>query len=347
MKKNIVITIVILIVAVLVGTCFFLKQDVETPQNPSISTETPTQTEEVLKPTTLSPTEDASIQPTQKTPNEVLTDVWNIVDNEGVAETEILPGLLMDDIEKWMENTEFIEIKLYQRTKWDTVRLGVFNDVAVAEMTMDGDTDLIWNVRMEKSDSHENKTSIIIPEHAQSDEWINDSPEFPVKWYNWDNGDGTWTEMWIVYFADTKNLYTFYSNELVYKYTGDTPTYETITYRNSNRAPDAVLYNIENDDFDMYNYVNQADVQKRKANGDNLIFNFRIKMIGRGTETYQFELGMTLEQWVNSKYNTDGWKFDTKDPYIVISADGRYKLNKDDYCWREMTAELYGPIPTK
>ena len=34
-----------------------------------------------------------------------------------------------------------------------------------------------------------------------------------------------------------------------------------------------------------------------------------------------------------------------RNPYIIVSAEGRFKLQKDNYIWREMTAELHGPVP--
>lgn len=322
--------LVLLILAVLLAGCGKVESGAD--NTVAAQTDVAVSVEEVAEETTESTKPLVDV-------NEALSNVWDIMDNEYVEEIPILPGLLLDDIEDWMETTEFTEMKLYQRTKWDSVRLGVYEDIAVAQYIMDIDEDLVWNVRMEKSDTHENKTAIVIPEYAQSDEWMNYSPEVPCKWYNWSNEDGTWTEMYIVYFAETKNLYTFYSNQIVYKYTGDTPTYETITYRNSNRCPDVVTYDIENDDISMYDYVNNEEIKATRGNPP--VRYFRIKMALQGKATYQYEFGMTLGQWVNSKYNVDGWKFDPKDPYIVTSADGRYKLNKDDYCWREMTAQLH------
>ena len=329
--------LVLLIVAVLFAGC--------DKAEPAALETTVVVTEETIVPTEAIETTMPAVDV-----NEALSNVWDIMDNACVEEIPILPGLLLDDIEDWMETTEFTEIKLYQRTYWNTVRLGVYEDVAVAQISMlEGDNftgeDLVWNVRMEKADKLENKTAIIIPEDAVSGEFDvlgKGDVRIPAKYYNWvisGSADDTskpavLAYMYQVYFEDTQNLYTIYTDDYVFTWDGD--SWES----NSDRSPTVVLNHIQADGKDYYTYINGDEVKA----GVHDVRNFRIKMVGE-KKTYQYEFGMTMEQWVNSKYNTDGWKYDSKDPYIVTSADGRYKLNKADYCWREMTAELYGSIP--
>lgn len=48
--------------------------------------------------------------------------------------------------------------------------------------------------------------------------------------------------------------------------------------------------------------------------------------LGNGGETrqYQYRFGMSLSQWINSEYNTDGFTFDRTDPTTIVSPDGKY-----------------------
>ena len=129
----------------------------QTPEvnEPPVETAAQTTPVEVTEETT-EPTEDA---------NAALTNIWSIMDNECVEEIPILPGLLLDDIKGWMKETEYKEIKLYQRTNWRTVRLGVYGDMAMAQVSVDDET-LVWNIRMEKSDSiRDTKTNPLCGTH--------------------------------------------------------------------------------------------------------------------------------------------------------------------------------------
>jgi len=142
---------------------------------------------------TTEPTLPPETEPPKIPVNEALSNIWDIMDNECVEEIPILPGLLLDDIEDWMEETEFKEIKLHQRTYWNTVRLGVYEDMAVARISMlEGDNfsgeELVWNVRMEKADKLENKTAIEIPEDADTGEYEvlgKGGKNTVCRYYNW------------------------------------------------------------------------------------------------------------------------------------------------------------------
>lgn len=339
--------VTVLVLAALLAAC----GKVETLQPETTKEEVTTETTIPTEETTAATTEETT-EPTVSV-NEALSNVWDIMDNECVEEIPILPGLLLDDIKDWMKETEFTEIKLYQRTYWNTLRLGTYGDMAVARISMlEGDNftgeELAWNVRMEKSDKLENKTAIEIPEDAYTGEYAllrkKTDEEVLVHYYQWfSSGDPEdksqpvyGSELYLIYFEDTQNLYTIYSNELYWKWNGK--QWES----NSNRGPTVILNYIQADGNHYHDYINGDEIKA----GVRDVRYFRIKMAGEGKKTYQYRFGMTMGQWVRSEYNTDGWKFDSKDPYIVTSADGRYKLSKNDYCWREMTAQLHGPIPT-
>lgn len=269
--------------------------------------------------------------------NEFLTNSWDIMDNVCIEEVPILPGLLLDDISYWMEETEFQEIKLHQRTHWNSVRLGVYEEIAVARISMlksnnlDGET-LVWNVRMEKSDSLKNKTSIEIPENASvSDIFVfnTKNKQHPGVLYSWDNGDGTYTQMYQYYFENTHNLYTIYSKD--------------VTAGNSGRSPDVVLSYIANDGKDYYDYPNYDAVLAGKNSAEPVISNFRVRLLGGEEVTYQYQVGTNLAQWVHSEFNTDGWTTSAQEDSIIISSDDRYSLPAYSYPWRVMHAELHGP----
>lgn len=265
--------------------------------------------------------------------NEALTNVWRIVENDCVDEVPILRGLMLDDIMDWMEQTEFKEMRLYQRTNWNTVRLGTIGDMAVAQFSLD-DEDLVWNVRMEKSTKRENRTSIEIPADAYTEILQFDFAD--VEYFQWENGDGTWTKIYFTHFPETNNLYTIYTNELIEQINGD----ELIT--NSRRRPYVVLHAIEGENLAMYNSVNEKELLA--AEGKNDIRYFRIQT-PEGCKTYQYVFGSRLGDWANSQYNTDGWHVVYKDgiPFYVVSADNRYMFLSYTLIWRTLKAEAYNP----
>lgn len=46
-----------------------------------------------------------------------------------------------------------------------------------------------------------------------------------------------------------------------------------------------------------------------------------------GTRQYQYRFGMSMSQWINSEYNTDGFSFDVLDPTTIVSPDGVYSYS--------------------
>lgn len=336
MKKCILFLLLITLLAGCANAAPDESQPANTPT--SVSTEAPTEA-----PTEGTPVDSVSNEP-DLTVNEQLSNIWRIMDNECVEEISILPGLLLDDIEDWMDETPFKEIKLHQRTHWDSVRVGTFGDVAVAQISMlEGDNltgeELVWNVRMEKSDALKNKTAITIPEDADSsDIFIHNTSNQKIygKGYFWENGDGTCTEMDFFYFEDTGNLYTFYSNELTF----------TQSSSNSTRSPYVVLNYIEADGDDYYDWPNYDAVLAGQKSEEPIISCFRISCFGE-ERTYQYQVGMNLYQWVFSEYNTDGWTTSAWNDGIIVSPDGRYSLAAQRYPWRVVRVNLENTIPSE
>lgn len=58
-----------------------------------------------------------------------------------------------------------------------------------------------------------------------------------------------------------------------------------------------------------------------------VMLDFKI-VTGEETKTYKYRFGSTLEAWVNSELNTDGWYYDNS-KYCYISADGLYSINSE------------------
>ena len=56
---------------------------------------------------------------------------------------------------------------------------------------------------------------------------------------------------------------------------------------------------------------------------------------------YEFNIGMTFGQWVNSKFNIDGWKRDPKDSTRIVSADGKYYVGANDIIFPNAVAWPY------
>ena len=272
----------------------------------------------------------------------VLQNVWDIMDNEGIEEIELLKGLEVNDIDTWQKKSPFNEIKLYQRTIFETLRLGTVGDVAVAQFVTNPDeyqtdydysADPVWNVRMEKSDSLKNNTGIEIPDDTWYAEYTVNRPNgktATVVCYDWPiEGDPENTtapvktvELFLAYFEDTQNLYSIYTNEAVYTWNGE------YWDNNMERDPFVVLNYIKADGSNYYNTISAYDLEHYKGE----VRYFRIKMPG-DMKTYQYEVGMNVEQWVKSKYNTDGWKLSPTEHgfYDICSPDGKNKLNPGDY----------------
>lgn len=342
--------LILLLMAIAVVLGMAACSDAETP----IETVPPVPTEPAIR-VTEAPTEapaevpsEPTIPPETEAPeisvNEALTNIWDIMDNECVEEIELLRGLEVNDIDNWQKSSPFKEIKLYQRTILETIRLGTVGDVAVAQFVTNPDVyqtdydysaDPVWNVRMEKSDSLKNNTGIEIPEDAWYAEYTINRPggkTETVVCYDWPfEGDPEDTsapvrtvELFIAYFEDTQNLYSIYSDETVYTWNGKSWDNNIV------RVPDVVLYHIQADGADYYKHITDYDLKHQK--GD--VRYFRIKMPG-DVKTYQYEVGMTVEKWVKSKYNTDGWKISPTEHgfYDICSPDGKYKLNPNDYVY--------------
>ena len=340
--KRMNVLLVLLALAVLLVGCGKTEASVESvteTETPKETVETTVATEAI--PETTKITEGSSI---------VLQNVWDIMDNEGVEEIEFLKGLEVSDIDRWQKSSPFKEIKLYQRTIYETLRLGTIGDVAVAQFVTNPDEyqtdydyseDPVWNVRMEKSDGLKNNTGIEIPEDTWYAEYTVNRPNgktATVVCYDWPiEGDPEDTtapvktvELYIAYFEDTQNLYSIYTNGAVYKYRGGQ------WFNNMVRDPLVVLNYIKADGPDAYKYISAYDLKHYKGE----VRYFRIKMLGNN-QTYQYEVGMTMADWVRSKYNTDGWRFDSNEPFIVVSPDGKYKLSENEFCYGELSTQLH------
>lgn len=107
-------------------------------------------------------------------------------------------------------------------------------------------------------------------------------------------------------------------------------------FNNMVRDPLVVLSYIKADGPHYYKYITEYDLKYSKGE----VRYFRIKMLGNN-QTYQYEVGMTMADWVRSKYNTDGWRFDSKEPYVVVSPDGKYKLSENEFCFGELSAQRH------
>ena len=176
--------------------------------------------------------------------NESLDHIWNIMENEAVEAQALLPGQIVDDLDALTERMGFTEIKLYQRANMESIKVGVVGDAVVATLCMDGD-DVLWNVRMEKADAQENRVAVALPDDTEVVSWTNQDPSFPITSYHYEYEKFKFIVIYTAYFEDTKNLYTFYSDEVMIKYEGDALNEgATVTYTNSNQMPFATLMNI-------------------------------------------------------------------------------------------------------
>lgn len=278
---------------------------------------------------------------------ESLANIWDVMDNEGVAEIELLAGLEVDDIDAWQKKSDFQEIKLYQRTIHETIRLGTIGNITVAQFVTNPDVyqtdydysgDPVWNVRMEKSDGLQNNTGIEIPEDAWYGTYTINRPKGQTvtqHYYEWviegspedTSAPAKVVALNLICFEDTQNLYSIYSDEVVFTWNGK--SWDS----NIQRLPEVVFSYIAADGNDYYKHITDYDL---KHNRGDLRY-FRIKMPGAVKE-YQYEIGMTVAQWVKSKYNTDGWKTTPTSHgfYEVCSPDGKYKLSPDLFVYGVM-----------
>jgi PBP1b-binding outer membrane lipoprotein LpoB len=272
-----------------------------------------------------------------------LSNPWDIMDNPEVEEIPLLRGLEVEGLKQWMESTEFQEIKLYQRTHLKSIRLGTCGDVAVAQMSMCGDNEwetdgVIWNVRMEKADKLENRTGIEIPENADSyEDFLTIKKNYTSQCYFWPiDGDPensthpiSCVEMIFFYFEDTKNLYSIYTNQILYSRNAKG------SESNSIRVPSVVFQS-----FSESNRYGLNHEEIRLFQGKNDIRHFRIKM-GDEYVVYQYVFGSKIKEWIQSPYNTDGWTLNPKDANTILSADGKWKVMANDYVYRTHLALPY------
>lgn len=130
-------------------------------------------------------------------------NLFDILDNPNV---EVVKPKEKMDILNVLDEMGFTDIDLFKNTKKDTVHIGIAGDVVVAQFEVEEDN-LVWNVRMEKANSLENRTGLVIPDDASVIDWSYDCYE--ALNYNWFNPSAD-IELDIVYCPETNNLYSFY-----------------------------------------------------------------------------------------------------------------------------------------
>ena len=128
---------------------------------------------------------------------------FDILDNPNV---EVVQPKEKMDILNVLDEMGFTDIDLFKNTKKDTVHIGIAGDVVVAQFEVLEDN-LVWTVRMEKANSLENRTGLVIPDDASVIDWSYDCYE--ALNYNWFNPSAD-IELDIVYCPETNNLYSFY-----------------------------------------------------------------------------------------------------------------------------------------
>ena len=130
-------------------------------------------------------------------------NLFDILDKPNV---EVVKPKEKMDILNVLDEMGFTDIDLFKNTKKDTVHIGIAGDVVVAQFEVEEDN-LVWNVRMEKANSLENRTGLVIPDDASVIDWSYDCYE--ALNYNWFNPSAD-IELDIVYCPETNNLYSFY-----------------------------------------------------------------------------------------------------------------------------------------
>lgn len=170
-----------------------------------------------------------------------IENVFDIMNNDNVEEFradysifEEYKGLLDE-----LEEIGFKELLLYQHTKKSTIRVGRVGDVLVGQFEVREDP-IVWNFRAEKADGFVNNTGIIFPAHAESQEFaksevIAGATALLTAWAM-DDAETVWTDVWMVFFPKSGNLYTFYA--------------ENLTVDNSTRCPWVVVQTFT--DHDRY-----------------------------------------------------------------------------------------------
>ena len=195
---------------------------------------------------------DASVPPVKVTDvtesalniNEVLGNIWDIMDNEAVEAEALLPGQIVDDLDALTERMGFTEIALYQRANMESIKAGVVGEAVVATLCM-ADDDVLWNVRMEKADARENRVPVALSDDTEVVSWTNRDPMFQITSYHYEYEKFKFIVIYTAYFEDTKNLYTFYSNDVIIKYEGDALNEgATVTYNSISQVPFATLMDI-------------------------------------------------------------------------------------------------------
>ena len=120
---------------------------------------------------------------------------------------------------------------------------------------------------------------------------------FYMSFYYTPDGEYIPIQVFLFYSPKTGNMYSLHSDSTE----GSCPS---ILYYNKEYLPESYL----------------------NPNAEQIEAQFTIKL-GQEEKTYSYMTGMMFEDWVDSKYNTDGWRLFSG---LVISPDDEYYMFNDD-----------------
>lgn len=120
---------------------------------------------------------------------------------------------------------------------------------------------------------------------------------FYMSFYYTPDGEYIPIQVFLFYSPKTGNMYSLHSDSTE----GSCPS---ILYYNKDYLPESYL----------------------NPNAEQIEAQFTIKL-GQEEKTYSYMTGMMFEDWVDSKYNTDGWRLFSG---LVISPDDEYYMFNDD-----------------
>lgn len=259
----------------------------------SQSTTTPSTTTETVSISTENPIE-ATEAVVETEPVELPADYdeFDVFTYPGV---EIIPTGGARDASRFLEKMGFEEMWLGYVAIADSIKIGVWGDVIVGQFIPKNSPNCLYNFRAEKADKLENKTNIQPLENVSVDQWdklqSNSGAEGVCSawWEAWH--EETARDISIFFQPKTGNLYTFFTNKA---------DWEDLT---SSFLPSVVLMSdILRDE--VKNTISEKNIPD---DWNNICLDeFTLSVDGKPV-TYQYRYGSSLDEWMHSEYNTDGW----------------------------------------
>lgn len=222
--------------------------------------------------------------------------------------TEEIPSDNIEVIHDFLNNDGFNSID-FSLCDVENLRVLKNGDVYQAFFDFNGGH---FEVRMAHTDNLENISGVTPPSTADYDNSFNNGVSFGESYY-WVNGAALST---LDIMFDTVNKVSFT------QFTDNTPIGEQ-----------PLVFKVSEDGSRWTNIYKPQNI-----NHDKIEMNVARLVVDGEKKEYQYRVGMTIGQWVNSELNTDGWHYSENEKNVVLNA------NNTVYSWDDMKIASFLPL---